>query len=178
MASGACIGGGSDLTLAAPFALDLADPVDLRMSSKNVVFIVTVVILGLDGALALYCFDFCHTASCESPAFGTQITNSSRTESRKFARFRAGDGSAQNFAANLMGQVKSFLRILHPKNQITHKQRVFEKLFAPQRAAPGSQSIKNPENWTPGKTSVVFQICLHPEGGPPARNPFKTRLLG
>ena len=46
------MGGGSDLTLAAPFLLDPLDPV---ASSKNAVFIVGVVILGLDGALAL-CF--------------------------------------------------------------------------------------------------------------------------
>ena len=46
-------------------------------------------------------------APCE-PTFGTQNTKSSRTGSRKLARFRAGDGSAQNFAADLMGLVKSF----------------------------------------------------------------------
>ena len=46
------MGGGSDLTLAAPFPLDPADPADPAASSKNAVFIVRVVILGLDGALA------------------------------------------------------------------------------------------------------------------------------
>ena len=47
--------GGSDLTLAAPFPPDPpdpADPADPAASSKNAVFIVRVVILGLDGALA------------------------------------------------------------------------------------------------------------------------------
>ena len=52
------MGGGSDLTSAAPFPedpldpLDPADPADPPASSKNAVFIVRVVILGLDGALA------------------------------------------------------------------------------------------------------------------------------
>ena len=46
------MGGGSDLTLAAPFPEDPADPADPAASSKNAVFIVRVVILGLDGALA------------------------------------------------------------------------------------------------------------------------------
>ena len=46
------MGGGSDLTLAAPFPEDPLDPVDPAASSKNAVFIVRVVILGLDGALA------------------------------------------------------------------------------------------------------------------------------
>ena len=49
------MGGGSDLTLAAPFPPDPpdpADPADPRMSSKNAVFIVRVVIFGLDGAPA------------------------------------------------------------------------------------------------------------------------------
>ena len=46
------MGGGSDLTLAAPFPDDPADPADPAASSKNAVFIVRVVILGLDGALA------------------------------------------------------------------------------------------------------------------------------
>ena len=49
------MGGGSDLTLAAPFPEDPADPpdpVDPAASSKNAVFIVRVVILGLDGAPA------------------------------------------------------------------------------------------------------------------------------
>ena len=48
------MGGGSDLTLAAPFPddpLDPVDPVDPRMNSKNAVFIVRAVIFGLDGAL-------------------------------------------------------------------------------------------------------------------------------
>ncbi len=52
------MGGGSDLTLAAPFPeypadpADPADPPDPAASSKNAVFIVRVVILGLDGAPA------------------------------------------------------------------------------------------------------------------------------
>ena len=46
------MGGGSDLTLAAPFPEDPADPADPAANSKNAVFIVRVVILGLDGALA------------------------------------------------------------------------------------------------------------------------------
>ena len=51
------MGGGSDLTLAAPFPLDPADPADQAVpldpapNSKNTVFIVRVVILGLDGSL-------------------------------------------------------------------------------------------------------------------------------
>ena len=50
------MGGGSDLTLAAPFPDDPADPVDSvdpEMNSKNAVFIVSVVSLGQNGALAL-----------------------------------------------------------------------------------------------------------------------------
>ena len=49
------MGGGSDLTLAAPFPLDPADPADPvnpAANSKNAVFIVRVVIFGLDGAPA------------------------------------------------------------------------------------------------------------------------------
>ena len=49
------MGGGSDLTLVAPFPkdpVDPADPLDPEVNSKNAVFIVRVVILGLDGALA------------------------------------------------------------------------------------------------------------------------------
>ena len=49
------MGGGSDPTLAAPFPedpADPADPVDPAASSKNAVFIVRVVIFGLDGARA------------------------------------------------------------------------------------------------------------------------------
>ena len=99
------MGGGSDLTLAAPFP---DDPLDPLMSSKNAVFIVRVVSLGQNDALALCFFDFFKDVSHETPTFGTQNTTYSRTGSRKFARFRAGDGSAQNFAANLMGLVKSF----------------------------------------------------------------------
>ena len=55
------MGGGSDLTLAAPFPEDPADPADPAdplepdMNSKNDVFIVRVVNLGQNGALAL-CF--------------------------------------------------------------------------------------------------------------------------
>ena len=47
--------------LAAPFPddpPDPADPVDPLENPKNGVFIVRVVILGLDGALALCFFDF------------------------------------------------------------------------------------------------------------------------
>ena len=103
------MGGGSDLTLAAPFPLDPLDPLDPVMNSKIAVFIVRVVILGQNGALALCFFDFFKDVSRGTPTFGTQNATSSRTGSRKFARFRAGDGSAQNFAANLMGLVKSFV---------------------------------------------------------------------
>ena len=49
------MGGGSGLTLAAPFPadpVDPADPADPVTSSKKAVFIVRVVILGLDGAPA------------------------------------------------------------------------------------------------------------------------------
>ena len=102
------MGGGSDLTLAAPFPLDPVDPLDPLMKSKNAVFIIRVVSLGQNGALALCLFDFFKDVLHETPTFGTQIRQSSPTGSRKFARFRAGDGSAQNFAANLMGLVKSF----------------------------------------------------------------------
>ena len=52
------MGGGSDLTLAAPFPddpLDPLDPLDPDMNSKNAVFIVRVVSLGQNDALAL-CF--------------------------------------------------------------------------------------------------------------------------
>ena len=52
------MGGGSDLTLAAPFPDDPLDPLDPEMNSKNVVFIVRVVNLGQNGALALCFFDF------------------------------------------------------------------------------------------------------------------------
>ena len=58
------MGGGSDLTLAAPFPLDPVDPLDLVdpvMNSKNAVFIVRVVSLGQNGALALCCFYFLRT---------------------------------------------------------------------------------------------------------------------
>ena len=101
------MGGGSDLTLAAPFPDDPVDPVDPLMNSKNAVFIVRVVSLGQNGALALCYFDFLKDVLHETPTFGTNITKSSRTGSRKFARFRAGNGSAQTLAANLMELVKS-----------------------------------------------------------------------
>ena len=58
------MGGGPDLTLAAPFPddpldpADPLDPVDPVENSKNVVFVVRVVIFGLDGALAQCFFDF------------------------------------------------------------------------------------------------------------------------
>ena len=105
------MGGGSDLTLAAPFPddpVDPVDPVDPLMSAQNVVFIVRVVKLGQNGTLALCFFDFLKDLSHETPTFGTHITKSSPTGFRFFARFRAGDGSAQNFAADLMGLVKLF----------------------------------------------------------------------
>ena len=108
--------GGSDLTLAAPFPDDPADPADPDTNSKIAVFIVRVVSLGQNGALVLCFFDFVKDVLYETPIFGTQITTSSRTGSRKFARFRAGDGSAQNFAANLMGLVKSFFEEFASKN--------------------------------------------------------------
>ena len=110
--------GGSDLTLAAPFPddpLDPVDPVDPDMNSKNAVFIVRVVSLGQNGALALCFFDFFKDVLHETPTVGTHITKSSRIGSRKFARFRAGDGSAQNFVANLLGLVKSFFEELASK---------------------------------------------------------------
>ena len=113
------MGGGSDLTLAAPFPDDPADPLDPLdpdMNSKNAVFIVRVVSLGQNGALALCFFDFFKDVLYETPTFGTKIRKYSRTGSRKFARFRAGDGSAQNFAANLMGLVKSFFEEFASKN--------------------------------------------------------------
>ena len=106
------MGGGSDLTLAAPFPddpldpVDPLDPLDPDMNSKNAVFIVRVVSLGQNGALALCFFDFFKDVLYETPTFGTQIRTSSRPGSRKFTRFRAGDGPAQNFAADLMGLVK------------------------------------------------------------------------
>ena len=78
------------------------------MNSKNVVFSVRVVSLGQNGALALCLFDFFKDVLYETPTFGAKIRTSSPTGSRKIARFRAGDGSAQNFAADLMGLVKSF----------------------------------------------------------------------
>ena len=69
------MGGGSDLTLAAPFPddpLDPVDPADPLASSKNGVFIVRVVNLGLDGALAQCFFDFFKDASHETPTFETK----------------------------------------------------------------------------------------------------------
>ena len=88
--------------------MDPLDPLDPVMNSKNAVFIVRVINLGQTGALALCLLDLFKEVLYERPTFGTKIRTSSRTGSRKFARFRAGDGSAQNFAANLMGLVKSF----------------------------------------------------------------------
>ena len=55
------MGGGSDLTLAAPFPLDPLDPLDPVMNSKSDVFIVRVVTLDQNGALAL-CFFFMNRA--------------------------------------------------------------------------------------------------------------------
>ena len=60
--------------LAAPFPDDPADPVDPPdplENSQNGVFIVRVVILGLDGALALCFLDFFKDASHETPTFET-----------------------------------------------------------------------------------------------------------
>ena len=82
------MGGGSDLTLAAPFPDDPVDPVDPLMNSKIDVFIVRVVSLGQNGALALCFFDFFEDVSHKTPTFGTQITKSSRTGSRKLTRKR------------------------------------------------------------------------------------------
>ena len=112
------MGGGSGLTLAAPFPDDPVDPVDPDMNSKNAVFIVRVVNLGQNAALALCLFDFFKDALHETLTFGTKIRKSSRTKSKKFARFRAGDGSAQNFAVDLMGLVKSFVEELASKTHI------------------------------------------------------------
>ena len=61
------MGGGSDLTLAAPFPddpVDPVDPLDPDMNSQNVVFIVRVVSLGQSGALALCCFLICLRTYC------------------------------------------------------------------------------------------------------------------
>ena len=52
------MGGGSDLMLAAPFPQDPVDPLDPDMNSQNAVFIVRVVNLGQNGALALCFFIF------------------------------------------------------------------------------------------------------------------------
>ena len=69
LASGACGGGeGSQRHNMTPLQVD---PLDLLGSSKNVVFIVSVVILGLDGAPALCFSDFWGIASHETPTFET-----------------------------------------------------------------------------------------------------------
>ena len=120
------MGGGSDLTLAAPFPDDPVDPLDPLMNSKNIVFIVRVVNLGKNGALALCFVDFFRTHCTKHLLWGTQITTYSQTGSRKFARIRAGDGSAQNFAADLMGLVKSFFEEFASKN---HTFRTLSKTF-------------------------------------------------
>ena len=71
--------GGSDLTLAAPFPddpvdpLDPDDPDDPDANSKNAVFIVRVISLGQNGALALCFFDFFKDVLYETPTFGTKI---------------------------------------------------------------------------------------------------------
>ena len=62
-------------------------------------------------------FGFFKDVSHETPTFGTRNTTSSQTGSRKFTRFRAGDGPAQNVVANLMGLVKSFFEELASTNQ-------------------------------------------------------------
>ena len=120
------MGGGSGLTLAAPFPDDPVDPV---MNSKNGVFIVRVVSLGQNGALALCFFDFLEEVLHETPTCGTKIGKYSRTGSGKFARFRAGDGPAQNFAANLMGLVKSFFEELAYKTHVLKNIRTLSKTF-------------------------------------------------
>ena len=80
-----------------------------RNCSKIDVFIVRVVVLGLGGAPApvLFFWLILRTHRTKHLLLGPKL-NSSRRGSRKFARFRAGDGSAQNVAANLMGLVKLF----------------------------------------------------------------------
>ena len=69
--------GGSDLTLAAPFPDDPDDPLDPDMNSKNAVFIVKVISLGQNGALALCFFDLFKDILYETPTFGTKIRKSS-----------------------------------------------------------------------------------------------------
>ena len=115
--------------LAAPFPDDPVDPLDPLMSSKNAVFIVRVVNLGQNGALALCFFDFSKDVFHKTSTFGTKITKSSRTGSGKFARFRAGDGSAETFAANLMGLVKSFFEELASKIKRFENFRTLSKAF-------------------------------------------------
>ena len=56
------------MTLVAPFPDDPPDP---RMSLKSVVFIVRIVIFGMDGALALGLFDFFENVSYEATTFET-----------------------------------------------------------------------------------------------------------
>ena len=69
--------GGSDLELLPPFPADPADwadpadPADWAENSKIGVFIVRVVILALDGALALCFSDFFKDASHKTPTFET-----------------------------------------------------------------------------------------------------------
>ena len=69
--------GGSDLTLAAPFPDHPDDPLDPDMNSKNAVFIVKVISLGQNGALALCFFDLFKDILYETPTFGTKIRKSS-----------------------------------------------------------------------------------------------------
>ena len=72
------MGGGSDLTLAAPFPddpLDPVDPLDPDMNSKNAVFIVRVVSLGQNGALALCFFDFLRTHCTKHLLLGPKSQN-------------------------------------------------------------------------------------------------------
>ena len=62
------MGGGSDLTLAAPF---LKDPLDPLVSSEIVVFAKRVVTLGSGRCSRVMLFDFCWTALYESLTFET-----------------------------------------------------------------------------------------------------------
>ena len=66
------VGGGSDLTLAVPFPDDPLDPV---MSSKNAVFIVRVVSLGQNGALALCFLTFLRTYCTKHLLLGQKSEN-------------------------------------------------------------------------------------------------------
>ena len=114
------MGGGSDLTLAAPFPDDPLDPVDPLMSSKIAVVIVRVVSLDQNRALALCFFDFLRTSRTKHlllRQFSAKNPAPSRMGSRKISLGRAGDGSAQNFAGYLLEVVKSFFGKLNSKKK-------------------------------------------------------------